>query len=57
MVFIIMVEMIFHNENFIFLCFVLDDVEMDIERLYEVLPQLSQIFRIVDKIGEGLSSH
>lgn len=57
MVFIIIVEMIFHNGNFIFLCFVLDDVEMDIEKLYEVLPQLSQIFRIVDKIGEGLSSH
>lgn len=32
------------------------DVEMDIEYLYEVLPQLSQIFRIIDKIGEGTFS-
>lgn len=27
---------------------------MDIAYLYEVLPQLSKIFRIIDKIGEGL---
>ncbi|KAA0719019.1 Cell division cycle 7-related protein kinase [Triplophysa tibetana] len=33
-----------------------NDVEMDIENLYEVLPQLSQIFRIIDKIGEGTFS-
>ncbi|XP_051990764.1 cell division cycle 7-related protein kinase-like [Xyrauchen texanus] len=32
------------------------DVEKDIEYLYEVVPQLSQIFRIVDKIGEGTFS-
>ncbi|XP_057190140.1 cell division cycle 7-related protein kinase isoform X1 [Triplophysa rosa] len=33
-----------------------NDVEMDIENLYEILPQLSQIFRIIDKIGEGTFS-
>lgn len=33
-----------------------NDVDMDIEYLYEVLPQLSQIFRIIDKIGEGTFS-
>ncbi|XP_059358216.1 cell division cycle 7-related protein kinase isoform X4 [Carassius carassius] len=32
------------------------DVETDIAYLYEVLPQLSQIFRIIDKIGEGTFS-
>ncbi|XP_051556415.1 cell division cycle 7-related protein kinase-like isoform X2 [Myxocyprinus asiaticus] len=32
------------------------DVEKDIEYLYEVVPQLSRIFRIVDKIGEGTFS-
>ncbi|XP_016379051.1 cell division cycle 7-related protein kinase isoform X3 [Sinocyclocheilus rhinocerous] len=32
------------------------DVETDIAHLYEVLPQLSQIFRIIDKIGEGTFS-
>ncbi|XP_050980763.1 cell division cycle 7-related protein kinase isoform X3 [Labeo rohita] len=32
------------------------DVETDIAYLYEVLPQLSQIFRITDKIGEGTFS-
>ncbi|KAF5894481.1 cell division cycle 7-related protein kinase isoform X1, partial [Clarias magur] len=32
------------------------DVEMDIEYLYEVVPQLSRVFRITDKIGEGTFS-
>uniref|UniRef100_A0A9J8CUB0 non-specific serine/threonine protein kinase n=2 Tax=Cyprinus carpio TaxID=7962 RepID=A0A9J8CUB0_CYPCA len=32
------------------------DVETDIAYLYEVLPQLSRIFRIIDKIGEGTFS-
>ncbi|XP_043077691.1 cell division cycle 7-related protein kinase isoform X5 [Puntigrus tetrazona] len=32
------------------------DVQTDIAYLYEVLPQLSQIFRIIDKIGEGTFS-
>ncbi|KAI4882100.1 hypothetical protein NFI96_029428, partial [Prochilodus magdalenae] len=32
------------------------DVEMDIEYLYEVVPQLSKVFRITDKIGEGTFS-
>lgn len=32
------------------------DVEMDIEYLYEVVPQLSRVFRITDKIGEGFRS-
>ncbi|XP_067309231.1 cell division cycle 7-related protein kinase isoform X3 [Pseudorasbora parva] len=32
------------------------DVETDIAYLYEVLPQLSDIFRIIDKIGEGTFS-
>ncbi|XP_039533906.1 cell division cycle 7-related protein kinase isoform X2 [Pimephales promelas] len=31
-------------------------VETDIAYLYEVLPQLSRIFRIIDKIGEGTFS-
>ncbi|KAK3513032.1 hypothetical protein QTP70_000190 [Hemibagrus guttatus] len=31
---------------------ILRDVEMDIEYLYEVVPQLSKVFRITDKIGE-----
>lgn len=37
--------------------FCLGDVETDIAYLYEVLPQLSRIFRIIDKIGEGLPLH
>ncbi|KAM6948758.1 cell division cycle 7-related protein kinase [Aplochiton taeniatus] len=32
------------------------DVEMDIEYLYEAVPQLSKVFRITDKIGEGTFS-
>ncbi|XP_072524627.1 cell division cycle 7-related protein kinase [Salminus brasiliensis] len=32
------------------------DVELDIEFLYEVVPQLSRVFRITDKIGEGTFS-
>ncbi|XP_046733189.1 cell division cycle 7-related protein kinase isoform X1 [Silurus meridionalis] len=32
------------------------DVEMDIQYLYEVVPQLSKVFRITDKIGEGTFS-
>ncbi|XP_051985178.1 cell division cycle 7-related protein kinase-like isoform X2 [Xyrauchen texanus] len=32
------------------------DVEVDIEYLYEVVPQLSRIFRVIDKIGEGTFS-
>lgn len=32
------------------------DVETEIAYLYEVLPQLSRIFRIIDKIGEGTFS-
>ncbi|XP_053507448.1 cell division cycle 7-related protein kinase isoform X2 [Ictalurus furcatus] len=32
------------------------DVEMDIEYLYEVVPQLSKVFQITDKIGEGTFS-
>ncbi|XP_047018483.1 cell division cycle 7-related protein kinase isoform X2 [Ictalurus punctatus] len=32
------------------------DVEMDIEYLYEVVPQLSRVFQITDKIGEGTFS-
>ncbi|XP_076838147.1 cell division cycle 7-related protein kinase isoform X2 [Brachyhypopomus gauderio] len=32
------------------------DVQMDIEYLYEVVPQLSRVFRITDKIGEGTFS-
>ncbi|XP_066508157.1 cell division cycle 7-related protein kinase-like isoform X2 [Hoplias malabaricus] len=32
------------------------DVEMDIEYLYEIVPQLSTVFRITDKIGEGTFS-
>ncbi|XP_047223406.1 cell division cycle 7-related protein kinase isoform X2 [Girardinichthys multiradiatus] len=32
------------------------DVEMDIEILYKVVPQLAKVFRITDKIGEGTFS-
>uniref|UniRef100_A0A671XR10 non-specific serine/threonine protein kinase n=1 Tax=Sparus aurata TaxID=8175 RepID=A0A671XR10_SPAAU len=32
------------------------DVEIDIEFLYKVVPQLAKVFRIVDKIGEGTFS-
>ncbi|XP_029381146.1 cell division cycle 7-related protein kinase [Echeneis naucrates] len=32
------------------------DVEMDIEFLYQAVPQLSKVFRIIDKIGEGTFS-
>ncbi|TRY87531.1 hypothetical protein DNTS_007089 [Danionella cerebrum] len=32
------------------------DAETDIANLYEVLPQLSQMFRVVEKIGEGTFS-
>ncbi|XP_062843481.1 cell division cycle 7-related protein kinase [Trichomycterus rosablanca] len=32
------------------------DVELDIEYLYESVPQLSSVFRITDKIGEGTFS-
>ncbi|XP_027014038.2 cell division cycle 7-related protein kinase isoform X1 [Tachysurus fulvidraco] len=32
------------------------DVQLDIEYLYEVVPQLSKVFRITDKIGEGTFS-
>ncbi|XP_041658491.1 cell division cycle 7-related protein kinase isoform X3 [Cheilinus undulatus] len=30
------------------------DVEMDIESLYKAVPQLAKVFRIIDKIGEGI---
>lgn len=30
------------------------DVENDIEYLYEAVPQLSTVFHILDKIGEGM---
>lgn len=36
-----------------FMCFPPGDVEFDIESLYKAVPQLSKVFRIVDKIGEG----
>ncbi|XP_007568800.1 cell division cycle 7-related protein kinase isoform X2 [Poecilia formosa] len=32
------------------------DVELDIESLYKAVPQLSKVFRITDKIGEGTFS-
>ncbi|KAK2895494.1 cell division cycle 7-related protein kinase [Channa argus] len=32
------------------------DVELDIESLYKAVPQLTKVFRIVDKIGEGTFS-
>ncbi|KAF7669783.1 hypothetical protein LDENG_00124130 [Lucifuga dentata] len=32
------------------------DVEMDIEYLYKAIPQLTKVFRIIDKIGEGTFS-
>lgn len=32
------------------------DVEMDIEYLYKAVPQLTKVFRIMDKIGEGTRS-
>ncbi|XP_056149650.1 cell division cycle 7-related protein kinase [Lampris incognitus] len=32
------------------------DVEMKIEYLYEAVPQLAKVFRVVDKIGEGTFS-
>ncbi|XP_073347573.1 cell division cycle 7-related protein kinase isoform X1 [Pagrus major] len=32
------------------------DVEIDIEFLYKVVPQLAKVFRIIDKIGEGTFS-
>ncbi|XP_071756090.2 cell division cycle 7-related protein kinase [Centroberyx gerrardi] len=32
------------------------DVEMDIEYLYKAVPQLTKVFRIIDKIGEGTFS-
>uniref|UniRef100_A0A8B9KZB8 non-specific serine/threonine protein kinase n=2 Tax=Astyanax mexicanus TaxID=7994 RepID=A0A8B9KZB8_ASTMX len=44
------------QENLSFLIFSFFHVEMDIEYLYEVVPQLSRVFRITDKIGEGTFS-
>ena len=35
------------------LCLDPGDVEMDIEYLQKAVPQLSKVFRITDKIGEG----
>ncbi|XP_076000571.1 cell division cycle 7-related protein kinase [Genypterus blacodes] len=32
------------------------DVELDIEYLYKTIPQISKVFRITDKIGEGTFS-
>ncbi|CAJ1071880.1 cell division cycle 7-related protein kinase isoform X3 [Xyrichtys novacula] len=32
------------------------DVELDIESLYKSIPQLTKVFRIIDKIGEGTFS-
>lgn len=29
------------------------DVEIDIQNLYKAVPQLNEVFRITDKIGEG----
>ncbi|CAF96373.1 unnamed protein product, partial [Tetraodon nigroviridis] len=36
--------------------FLLDDVEIDIQNLYKAVPQLNEVFRIIDKIGEGTFS-
>uniref|UniRef100_H3CND0 non-specific serine/threonine protein kinase n=1 Tax=Tetraodon nigroviridis TaxID=99883 RepID=H3CND0_TETNG len=33
-----------------------DDVEIDIQNLYKAVPQLNEVFRIIDKIGEGTFS-
>ncbi|XP_036410344.1 cell division cycle 7-related protein kinase [Megalops cyprinoides] len=37
-------------------CKISSEVKMDIEYLYEAVPQLSKIFHIMDKIGEGTFS-
>ena len=34
-----------------------DDVEIDIQNLYKAVPQLNEVFRITDKIGEGTTIH
>lgn len=36
----------------LFVCFLLG-VKKDIEKLYEAVPQLGNVFKIKDKIGEG----
>lgn len=32
------------------------DVEIDIQNLYKAVPQLNEVFHIIDKIGEGTRS-
>lgn len=37
----------------VLICFPPEDAEIDIQNLYKAVPQLKEIFRIIDKIGEG----
>ena len=36
--------------------FLTEDVEMDIAQLHQDVPQLSRVFTVIDKIGEGESA-